>query len=119
MEVFKLCRKLLSIMAENLGLNPNIFVEIFGESVQAVRMNFYPPCPRPDLVLGLTAHSDGSALTVLLQDDDSVGLQILHQNQWVSVEPIEGALVINIGDTLEVCLLPIQVYIRQPIVSPY
>ncbi|GLJ46205.1 hypothetical protein SUGI_0973550 [Cryptomeria japonica] len=102
MEVSRLCRKLLSAIAENLGLNSNIFEEIFGENVQAVRMNLYPPCPRPDLVLGLSAHSDGSALTVLLQDDDSVGLQILNQNQWVSVEPIPDALVINIGDTLEV-----------------
>ncbi|XP_057866446.1 codeine O-demethylase [Cryptomeria japonica] len=102
MEVSKLCWKLLSAIAENLGLNSNIFEEIFGENVQAVRMNFYPPCPRPDLVLGLSAHSDGSALTVLLQDDDCVGLQILKQNQWISVDPISDALVINIGDTLEV-----------------
>ncbi|GLJ46208.1 hypothetical protein SUGI_0973610 [Cryptomeria japonica] len=101
-EVSTLCWKLLSIIAETLGLNSNIFKEIFGENVQAVWMNFYPPCPRPDLVLGLSAHSDGSALTVLLQDDECVGLQILNQNQWISVEPIPDALVINIGDTLEV-----------------
>ncbi|GLJ26834.1 hypothetical protein SUGI_0524210 [Cryptomeria japonica] len=102
MEVSRLCWTLLSAIAENLGLNSNIFEEMFGGNVQAVRMNFYPPCPRPDLVLGLSAHSDGSALTVLLQDDECVGLQILKQNQWISVEPIPGALVINIGDTLEV-----------------
>ncbi|GLJ46207.1 hypothetical protein SUGI_0973590 [Cryptomeria japonica] len=47
-------------------------------------------------------HSDGSALTVLLQYDDCVGLQIFKQNKWISVEPIPDALVINIGDTLEV-----------------
>ncbi|KAH9291952.1 hypothetical protein KI387_042856 [Taxus chinensis] len=101
-EVFRLCQHLESFIAENLGLKPNIFEEIFAENVQAQRMNLYPPCSRPDLVLGLSAHSDGSALTVLLQDDESVGLQILNKNQWISVEPIPGALVINIGDTLEV-----------------
>ncbi|KAH9305639.1 hypothetical protein KI387_010043, partial [Taxus chinensis] len=68
------------------------------------KQNLWPDRPllfRPDLVLGLSAHSDGSALTVLLQDDESVGLQILNKNLWISVEPIPGALVINIGDTLE------------------
>jgi isopenicillin N synthase-like dioxygenase len=75
---------------------------MFGENVQAVRMNYYPPCRRPDLVLGLSSHSDGSALTVLLQDDESTGLQILNNNRWISVEPIPNALVVNIGDTLEV-----------------
>ncbi|KAH9328415.1 hypothetical protein KI387_000523, partial [Taxus chinensis] len=102
MEVMRLCLTLQNVIAENLGLMPNIFEEMFGENVQALRMNYYPPCSRPDLVLGLSAHSDGSALTVLLQDDESVGLQILNKNQWISVEPIPDALVINIGDTLEV-----------------
>ncbi|GLJ27779.1 hypothetical protein SUGI_0545160 [Cryptomeria japonica] len=28
----------------------------------AIRMNYYPACPRPDLVLGISPHADGSAL---------------------------------------------------------
>lgn len=65
-------------------------------------MNYYPPCSRPDLVLGLTPHSDGSALTVLQQDTASVGLQILKDGAWLPVHPIANALVVNVGDTLEV-----------------
>jgi len=69
-------------------------------------MNYYPTCSRPDLVLGLSPHSDGSALTVLQQAKGSpVGLQILKNNTWVPIEPIPNALVINIGDTIEVRLL--------------
>ncbi|GLJ46206.1 hypothetical protein SUGI_0973560 [Cryptomeria japonica] len=102
MEVSTLCWKLLNTIAENLGLNSNIFEKMFRENAQAVRMNFYPPYPRPNLVLGLSAHSDGSALTVLLQDDDCVGLQILQKNQWIFVEKIPDALVINIGNSLDV-----------------
>ncbi|OAP03628.1 LBO1 [Arabidopsis thaliana] len=76
---------------------------MFGEAVQAVRMNYYPPCSSPDLVLGLSPHSDGSALTVLQQSKNScVGLQILKDNTWVPVKPLPNALVINIGDTIEV-----------------
>lgn len=104
-EIRKLCKNLLKYIAMSLGLNEDIFEEMFGVAVQAVRMNYYPACPRPDLVLGLSPHSDGSALTVLQQGkcSSSVGLQILKDNVWVPVQPIPNALVINIGDTIEVC----------------
>lgn len=102
-EVRKLCQNLLKYIALSLGLKGEVFEEMFGVCVQAVRMNYYPPCPRPDLVLGLSPHSDGSALTVLQQGKgSSVGLQILKDNTWIPVQPIPNALVINIGDTFEV-----------------
>ncbi|GAB4843587.1 hypothetical protein Ancab_040470 [Ancistrocladus abbreviatus] len=102
-EVRKLCKKLLKYIAIGLGLRGEVFEEMFGAAVQAIRMNYYPPCPRPDLVLGLSPHSDGSALTVLQQGKgSSVGLQILRNGKWVSVQPTANALVINVGDTIEV-----------------
>lgn len=102
-EVRKLCKNLLKYIALSLGLKEDLFEEAFGAAVQAVRMNYYPPCSRPDLVLGLSPHSDGSALTVLQQGKGcSVGLQILKDDKWVPVQPIPNALVINIGDTMEV-----------------
>ncbi|KAL6971304.1 hypothetical protein U1Q18_030983 [Sarracenia purpurea var. burkii] len=102
-EIRKLCQTLLSFIAMSLGLNKGTFEEMFGVAVQAVRMNYYPPCPRPDLVMGLSPHSDGSALTVLQQaKGNPVGLHILKDNAWVAVQPAPNALVINIGDTIEV-----------------
>lgn len=102
-EVGELCRRLLARIAETLGLAPATFADMFGEAVQAVRMNFYPPCPRPDLVMGLSAHSDGSAVTVLQQDAGCAGLQVRGKGgAWVPVHPVPHALVVNIGDTLEV-----------------
>lgn len=102
-EIRKLCKRLLKYIAVSLGLKEERFEEMFGEAVQAVRMNYYPPCSSPDLVLGLSPHSDGSALTVLQQSKNScVGLQILRDNTWVPVVPLPNALVINIGDTIEV-----------------
>ncbi|KAJ0093655.1 hypothetical protein Patl1_25101 [Pistacia atlantica] len=101
--VRKLCENLLKYIAMSLGLKGDVFEKMFGVAVQAVRMNYYPPCSRPDLVLGLSPHSDGSALTVLQQGrGSSVGLQILKNNTWVPVQPIANALVVNIGDTMEV-----------------
>ncbi|KAL5227349.1 hypothetical protein ABZP36_015614 [Zizania latifolia] len=101
-KIRELCLRLLAHIAETLDLAPERFNGMFGEAVQAVRMNFYPPCPRPEMVLGLSAHSDGSAVTVLQQDTAFAGLQVLRDGAWVTVQPIRHALVINVGDTLEV-----------------
>ncbi|KAK9079876.1 hypothetical protein SSX86_001549 [Deinandra increscens subsp. villosa] len=102
-DIRKLCEDLLKFIALSLRLDENIFEEMFGVSVQAIRMNYYPACPRPDLVLGLSPHSDGSALTVLQQGKgNAVGLHVLKNDTWVPVQPVENALVINIGDTIEV-----------------
>ncbi|KAM0887833.1 hypothetical protein ACQ4PT_028739 [Festuca glaucescens] len=103
-KVRELCVVLLARVAETLGLPSGTFEGMFGgeAAVQAVRMNFYPPCPRPELVLGLSAHSDGSAVTVLQQDTGHVGLQVRRGNAWVPVHPVPHALVINLGDSLEV-----------------
>uniref|UniRef100_A0A0E0N7B7 Fe2OG dioxygenase domain-containing protein n=1 Tax=Oryza rufipogon TaxID=4529 RepID=A0A0E0N7B7_ORYRU len=102
-EIRELCVRLLEHIAAALGLAPARLNGMFGEAVQAVRMNFYPPCPRPELVLGLSPHSDGSAVTVLQQDAAFAGLQVLRGGGgWVAVHPVPGALVVNVGDTLEV-----------------
>ena len=98
--------------AMSLGLRQQAFEEMFGVAVQAIRMNYNPACSRPDLVLGLSPHPDGSALTVLQQGKGKlVGLQILKDNTWVPVQPIPNALVINIGDTIEVRDLKSYVYL--------
>ncbi|XWS07732.1 hypothetical protein CRYUN_Cryun41cG0015500 [Craigia yunnanensis] len=73
-----------------------------GELKQTVRLNYYPTCSRPDLVLGVSPHSDGSALTLLLQDDEITGLQIKHKEEWIPVEPIPNSFVVNIGDVIEI-----------------
>ncbi|KAH0873313.1 hypothetical protein HID58_070675 [Brassica napus] len=52
------------------------------------------------LTLGLTKLSDNSFLTVLLQDHVG-GLQVLHDQYWVDVPPVLGALVVNSGDFLQ------------------
>ncbi|KAI3890595.1 hypothetical protein MKX03_036143 [Papaver bracteatum] len=46
-------------------------------------------------------HTDLSVFTVLLQDQIG-GLQVKHGEDWVDVKPLDGALVINIGDILQI-----------------
>jgi len=100
-QVQRLSNQMLYLMAENLSLNaPDRFVHMFGEISQS--MHYYPPCPRPDLVIGLSSHTDGGGITILLQEDGVVGLQVRKDGDWIPVLPIPGGLVINIGDMVEV-----------------
>ncbi|KAH9304702.1 hypothetical protein KI387_009106, partial [Taxus chinensis] len=101
-EIKRLAVQLLALIAETLQLPPDFFEKKFGNVYQKMRMNYYPPCLRPDLVLGLSAHADMTGLTLLLQDDEVEGLQIHKDDQWVSVQPTPYALVINIGNLIEV-----------------
>lgn len=60
-QVERVAQEVLSLFAENLNLEgTDYFKEKFGsEPMNLMRMNLYPPCPRPELVLGLSPHSDG------------------------------------------------------------
>ncbi|KAK1549809.1 hypothetical protein Q3G72_008225 [Acer saccharum] len=64
------------------------------------RFNFYPPCSRPDLVDGVKPHTDRSGITILLQDKEVEGLQIVVDGKWYRVPVIPYALVVNLGDQI-------------------
>ncbi|XP_004488689.1 protein SRG1-like [Cicer arietinum] len=76
--------------------------ELFEEGIQMMRMNYYPPCPQPEKVIGLTNHSDPVGVTILLQLNDVEGLQIKKDGMWVTVNPLPNAFIVNIGDMLEI-----------------
>ena len=108
-EVRALGFRLYAAISESLGLEASYMEETLGEQEQHMAVNFYPPCPEPELTYGLPAHTDPNALTILLMDQDVAGLQVLHAGRWVAVNPRPGALVVNIGDQLQVqrpALLP-------------
>jgi isopenicillin N synthase-like dioxygenase len=104
--------RILSALSMNLGLPPTGLEKYFGAShTSFLRLNHYPACPTPaspdglnaaaDGYLGVNHHTDAGVLTLLLQDDQP-GLQVFRDGVWHLVEPRRDALVVNIGDIVQV-----------------
>ncbi|KAG6717429.1 hypothetical protein I3842_04G098700, partial [Carya illinoinensis] len=96
----KVAEALFELLSEGLGVEAGRFKELGFLGGKALVGHCYPYCPRPDLTLGITSHTD-SGLTVLLQNQVA-GLQVKHGDEWVNVKPIPGALTINIGDSIQI-----------------
>jgi isopenicillin N synthase-like dioxygenase len=101
-EVRALGFRLYGAISESLGLDGGYIKETLGEQEQHMAVNFYPRCPAPELTYGLPAHTDPNALTILLMDQQVAGLQVLKDGRWIAVNPRPSALVVNIGDQLQV-----------------
>lgn len=107
LEVKNLAMTLLSQMARALRIEDEEMKALFCNGVQSMRMNYYPPCPEPDMAIGFTPHSDADALTILYQLNETEGLQVRKDGKWVPVKPLQNAFVVNIGDIMEVMQITI------------
>ncbi|KAJ7518298.1 hypothetical protein O6H91_21G062700 [Diphasiastrum complanatum] len=100
-EMQKIGLVLLELMAESLDLEKSFFTQHFEKkSTSVTRFNYYPPCPQPSKALGLFPHVDTNCMTILNQNEIG-GLQIRKDARWISVRPLEDALVVNVGDCLQ------------------
>jgi isopenicillin N synthase-like dioxygenase len=104
--------ELLHAIAQNLGMPAAALDRFFRpEHTSFLRLNHYPKCPTPaqpldagaatDGYLGVNPHTDAGVLTLLLQDEQP-GLEVLHDGTWYPIEPRDDALVVNIGDIVQV-----------------
>ncbi|GJM88209.1 hypothetical protein PR202_ga04243 [Eleusine coracana subsp. coracana] len=104
-ELMNLCEVLLKAMSSSLELDADYLHVAFGGSdgiSACMRVNYYPKCPQPDVTLGLSPHSDPGGITLLLVDDHVKGTQVRKGNTWVTVQPIPGAFVVNVGDQIQI-----------------
>ena len=104
----KLSGKLLSKILIGLGIDMDQFKsEQFipeEDCYAALQLNHYPPCPNPLMTMGLPAHTDSTCLTILNQGEVT-GLEIYKYGDWIRVPPLQGSLVIHVGDMLQVSIL--------------
>ncbi|XP_020204544.1 protein SRG1 [Cajanus cajan] len=102
LEMEKLCITIIEYMTIALKIKRNEVQELFENSLQTMRWNYYPPCPQPENVIGLDSHSDGGGIAILLQANEIEGLQVKKDGKWIPIKPISNAFSIVLGDTLEI-----------------
>ena len=100
-EMKDLAQKLMGLISESLGLKGSYIEEAVDELYQNITISYYPPCPQPDLTLGLQPHSDMGAITLLIQDDVG-GLEVLKDDQWITVDLLSDAILVILADQTEV-----------------
>lgn len=88
----------MELLGTSLGIGKGQFRDFFEENESIMRLNYYPPCQKPDWTLGTGPHCDPTSLTILHQDDVG-GLQVFVDNEWRLISPNSQAFVVNIGDT--------------------
>ncbi|WP_051467736.1 isopenicillin N synthase family dioxygenase [Actinomadura oligospora] len=101
--VHALAADLLRLCSLALGLDEDHFDDKFDRHVSSLVANYYQPQvdePLPGQ-LRRGAHTDFGGLTVLYQQDDRGGLQVLQgEDTWRDVRAVPGGFVINIGDLM-------------------
>lgn len=94
--------QLMRGFARGLNLPDNFFLRSCSQPMSRASFVYYPPQPESsgENQFGVAPHTDFGVLTVLCQDSTG-GLQVEDRDgNWTHAPPIEGTLVINVGDLL-------------------
>jgi len=99
---FDLGRRLFAGFALALGLDEDALTALATTPPSQLRLIHYPydPAAQDDRP-GIGAHTDYECFTILLPT--APGLEVMNgAGRWIDVPVVDGALVINIGDMMEV-----------------
>ena len=102
-ELLGVGRTTMRHFSKGLGLRPDYFDRLYDDSFWCMRAIHYPDAPEaePRSEFGCGAHTDYGCLTLLLTDERRGALQARNlAGDWVSIDPVPGAFVCNIGDML-------------------
>ena len=110
LEHYAACERLALTFVEaigsNLGAQPELLLRSFQPShTSFLRLNYFPAedgkSSAAASALGISPHTDSGAVTVLSLDQVP-GLEVFLHQQWVPVTAQEDALIINLGDVVQV-----------------
>ncbi len=101
-EMTRLSHHLLRAFALALDLEADYLLAFFRKPQTQLSLLHYPPQPpvAPEDEYGIRPHADATAFTILYQDEVG-GLEVVDPSGgWISVPPIAGTYVVNIGDMM-------------------
>ncbi len=101
-ECDRVAHTLLSALAEILGTPKQPFLQLFEMPLTNMTLLHYPP-QEPDATgFGIHPHKDTDALTILAPDPiGGLLVKCRDDDAWIEADPPDGALIVNLGDVLE------------------
>ncbi|WP_298849134.1 2-oxoglutarate and iron-dependent oxygenase domain-containing protein [uncultured Ruegeria sp.] len=103
-EMLRLSETLFCGFALSLGLPEDYFAAHITKPIAELRLAHYPPqtpIHDPEKIMGIGAHSDYDAFTIVATDDVPA-LEVQNTaDQWIPVPPISDTFVVNVGDLLQ------------------
>ena len=104
----RLAKTIYEAMAMKLKLDEEQSKSNLSESTGNIRVYRYPSCSIPDTAWGIDVHTDSSVLSILYECEVG-GLEVLRDDEWFQVKPICNALIVNLGDMMQVLIALIQI----------
>ena len=97
-----LATELLRLLCEGMGLPLDYFERDISGGYVTLDINHYPACPNPTITLGLPPHCD--RVIAILLPGQAPGLEVAYnyKGDWIKVQPVPLAFVVNFGQQLEV-----------------
>ncbi|XP_020202053.1 gibberellin 2-beta-dioxygenase 6 [Cajanus cajan] len=92
---------LVEALMKNLDLKIQPSRSYVAESTGIVRVYRYPNSSNSNAGLGMEVHTDSSVLSILNQENEVSGLEVLKDDQWLTVKPISNTLIVNLGDMMQ------------------
>jgi isopenicillin N synthase-like dioxygenase len=95
-------RQLLRLISRIMRVNETTFLSFFDDPLTNMTLLHYPSQPTDRPKVGIHPHKDTDALTLLFPDPvGGLWLQPRGQKDWIEVIAPPDAMVVNIGDLLE------------------
>ncbi len=95
-------RRLLTLISRIMGVNETDFLSYFDDPLTNMTLLHYPSQPADRPKVGIHPHKDTDALTLLFPDPvGGLWLQPRGHKDWIEVVAPPDAMVVNIGDLLE------------------
>lgn len=101
-ELLRIGREMLRAISLYLGLDENYFERYVAQGNSILRPIHYPPIKGDVGGAVRSAEHEDINLITLLMGASAAGLQVKdRKGQWINVETVENALVVNVGDMLQ------------------